>query len=283
MKGAVLHPHTCERMPELADSTVDLIVTSPPYFLETSDALMSPSLLRSEAGETPDTYPALLDMLARCFTECFRVLKPGGFCVVNVASTRVRGTLYPLPFDLAVRMRLAGWELREEIIWRRWRGWDRRAGSLIKRPYPGYFFPNRLFEYVLVFAKPGPPIFTGRSDAARAASRIPTDLFYAREVANNVWNILPVLPSQKQGHPCPFPDELPARLIELYSYRGDLVLDPFTGSGTTAKAARLLSRRFVGYEPNPGYLRLARARLKEPELRRERRVCRFETLTEPTS
>jgi site-specific DNA-methyltransferase (adenine-specific) len=268
-------------MRELPDGSADLIVTSPPYWVDTADPFMAPCLLRSGDGAVPDTYVRLLDLLCRCFAECGRVLKPGGMCCVNVASTRVKGTLYPLPFDLAIRLLAAGWVLQEEICWRRWRGWDRRAGTLIQKPCPGYWYPNRVWEYVLVFKKAdcGPPLWADRTQAEREASRIDTGPLYRHEVANNIWNILPVQPHAKRGHPCPFPEELPARLIELYSYKGDLVLDPFSGSGTTGRVARMLGRRFVGYEQNPAFARLALARLDDSSpLRRERRVCRFETL-----
>lgn len=278
-------------MAELCDGGVDLIVTSPPYYVDPSDPLMEPALLRSgkadpdadhdRTGAVPQTYEALLDLLERCFAECWRVLKPGGVAAVNVASTLVKGRLYPLPWDLCVRLRAAGWYLKEEIVWRRWRGWDKRAGTLIQKPYPGYFFPNRVFEYVLLFTKPGPPIWADRSEEEKAASQVDIDRLYARETANAIWNILPVVRQHKRGHPCPFPDELVYRLVSLYSYAGETVLDPFTGSGTTAKVAHLLGRRFVGYEVNPDFVRLARERLRtEPTIRRERRVCRFETLDE---
>jgi site-specific DNA-methyltransferase (adenine-specific) len=283
-----IYHRSCEAMAELRDGSVDLIVTSPPYFVDTRDGFMRPALLREAADvdadtRIPDTYEALIGLLQRCFGECWRVLKPGGFCCVNVASTLVKGKLYPRPFDLAVRLRDAGWVLREEIIWRRWRGWDKRGGVVIQKPYPGYWFPNRVFDYVLVFKKPGGvPIYQGRTDEEKEASRVRVDDLLFHEVNNNIWNILPVQPGSKKGHPCPFPEELPARLIELYSYTGDLVLDPFTGSGTTGRVAIMLDRKFVGYEVNPDFARLARQRLEDTSpLRRERRVCRFKTLPAP--
>jgi site-specific DNA-methyltransferase (adenine-specific) len=276
-------------MSKLRDGRVDLIVTSPPYWVDPQDPGMQPCLLRSDksdptsaggATDTPDTYAGLLDLLCRCFAECQRALKPGGFCCVNVASTRVSGSLYPLPFDLAVRLIAMGWVLEEDICWRRWRGWDSRGGVVIQNPYPGYFRPNRVWEHVLVFRKPGPPIYRGRTPEEKEDSRIATeDPLLPREINHDMWHVLPVHPRRRHDHPCPYPEELPARLIELYTYKDDLVLDPFAGSGTTGRVARLLGRRFLGYEVNPKFAHLARQRLEDASpLRRERRVCRFETL-----
>ena len=136
-----------------------------------------------------------------------------------------------------------------------------------------------MFEYVLVFKKPGPPIYHNRSDKEREDSRIVVDDLLTKEIANSIWSILPEHLSKRRGHhPCPFPEELAYRLITLYSYKGELVLDPFAGSGTTGKVAHLTGRRFVGYEANPDFARVARDRANETVLLRERRICRFELL-----
>ena len=287
-----LFNHSCEHMVELADNSVDLIVTSPPYWVDPKDAALGPALLRNDKLDTPQSYDELLNLLERCFAECLRVLKPGGIAAVNVASTLVKGRYFALPFHLATLLEKQGWTIKEEIIWRRWRGWDRRGGVVIQNPYPGCFYPNRIFEYVLLFTKPGgAPIYKNRTDREKAESRIPVDDLLFHEINNNIWNILPVQPQQRakaatanalMPHPCPYPDELAYRLITLYSYKGDLVLDPFSGSGTTAKVAGLTRRRFVGYELNPDFIALTKHRLAtETSLRRERRLARFETLPDP--
>ena len=283
-------------MTELADGSVSLVVTSPPYFIDPADTGINPALLRNAGGDIPDDYAALLALLSRCFAEVWRVLKPGGIACVNVASTSVKGTTYSLPADLLVRLRDAGWQVKEELIWRRWRGWDRRAGGLLKQPYPGYYFPNRVHEQVFVLKKPGAPIYAGKHDDQKWASAVmdavlatrPNEsaekTFYTAELANSIWNISPVLPQRKGAdngnHPCPFPEELAYRLIALYSYRGDLVLDPFTGSGTVAKVAHRLARRFIGYELNPAFVTVAAKRVLDGSpVVRERRVARFETVS----
>jgi modification methylase len=276
-----VYGHSCEGMPELADSSVDLIVTSPPYWVSPQDRLLAPALLKDRMDATPADYPALLDLLARCFAECLRVLKPGGICCVNVASTIVKEQFFPLPYHLVSHLESVGFRVKDTIIWRRWRGWDHRGGIVIQNPYPGYYRPNRVHEYVLIFEKPGPPIYRERTEEERQASRIPIDALLFHEINNDIWNILPVQPQSRlraangQPHPCPFPEELAHRLITLYSYTNELVLDPFSGSGTTAKIAHLTARRFVGYEVNPAFRALTQARIQERTIDRQRRVCRF--------
>ena len=269
-----LYNQSCAHMDAVPDESVSFVLTSPPYWVDPADTYLGPALLRDTQGGTPQSYEGLLALLERCFAECLRVMRPGGVLAVNVASTRVKGRLYPLPFELALLLERQGWLMKEEIIWRRWRGWDRRAGHLIRHPFPGYFFPNRVFEYVLVFNKPGPPLYAGRTAEEKEEGRIVIDDLYVHETANNIWNILPVQPGSSR-HPCPFPEELAYRLVSLYSYKGDVVLDPFAGSGTTLKVARLLGRQWVGYEQNPQFARLAGTRVQETVLARQRRITRF--------
>ena len=197
---------------------------------------------------------------------------------VNVANTLVAGKLYPLPYDLALRLLGQGYEFKEELIWRRWRGWDRRGGTLIQKPYTGHFFLNRNHETVLVLKKPGPAIYENRTDKEREDSRIEIDDLYTKEVSGSIWNILPVPPANKRAHPAPYPEELVYRLISLYSYAGEIILDPFTGTGTTGKVAHLLGRAFVGYEINPEFIPVAKKRMQEKNLYRQRRITRFERL-----
>ena len=263
IRTETIHAGSCERMVALPDNSVDIIVTSPPYWVAPDDPGLAPAQLKERDGSTPQS-------------------------AVNVATTLVDGTFYPLPYHLVPLMESLGWRMKEDLIWRRWRGWDRRGGVVIQKPYPGYFFPNRIYENILLFTKPGgPPTYADRTEAERESSRIPVDDLLLHELCNNIWNILPVQPQRRaQGadgtkHPCPYPDELAYRLITLYSYRGDIVLDPFTGSGTTLKVANLTGRRWVGYEPNPAFRKLARERIKmETTIHRHRRITRFVNLPE---
>ncbi len=118
-------------------------------------------------------------------------------------------------------------------------------------------------EYILIFRKPGPKIFTDRSSEEKAGSNFPINRVFTLDIANNIWHIAPVPPGFIQ-HPSPFPEEIPYRLIRLYSYLSEVVLDPFVGSGQTLKVARALGRKFVGYEILSKYIDLATDRLNEP-------------------
>ncbi|MGC8838992.1 MAG: DNA-methyltransferase, partial [Anaerolineae bacterium] len=168
-----------------------------------------------------------------------------------------------------------GYIFHEHIVWHKVTGGVKGAGVTIQKPFPGYFNPNIMTESILVFRKPGPKISENRSPSEKEANRINLDVIFTNEIANDVWHIAPVPPNYLP-HPCPFPEEIPYRLILLYSYAGDLVLDPFLGIGTTAKVAKALGRHYVGYEVQEKYLAVARARLDEPLHLREQLIARFE-------
>ena len=154
----------------------------------------------------------------------------------------------------------------------------KRAGVTIQKPYPGYYYPNIMTEYILIFRKPGMPIYKQTDRAAKDRSVYPINRLFTMDIANNVWHIAPV-PPDMIDHPCPFPEEIPDRLIKLYSYVGDLVLDPFAGSGQTLKAAKQLDRHYVGYETIAKYARLARQRIKgKSAIRPQQLIARFDKI-----
>jgi DNA modification methylase len=152
----------------------------------------------------------------------------------------------------------------------------KRAGVAIQKPYPGYYYPNIMTEYILVFRQPGEAIYKHKSQEQKEAARYPINRLFTMDTANNIWHIAPVPPGFLD-HPCPFPEEIPYRLIQMYSYPGDLVLDPFVGSGQTTKVAKWLNRRFVGYDTVERYVQLARERLEEPlSVRPEQLIAVFD-------
>ncbi len=255
---------SCEHMAQLADDSVDLTVTSPPY----SNAIdYTTHASDPDANYRPRQeldYHHYLEFLDRAFGETLRVTRPGGFCAIVVGTVLEKGVHIPLPYHLVSRMEQLGWEFHQDIIWSKVTGGVKRAGSVIQHPYPGYFYPNLMLEYILVFRKPGTRrIYQGRSQEEKERDRFLVDSVFTKDIANNIWHIAPVPPGQLD-HPCPFPEEIPYRLIRLYSYTGDLVLDPFCGVGTTLKVARNLGRRWAGYEILPKYRDLALRRVREP-------------------
>jgi len=249
------------RMDEVPDSSVALVVTSPPYFAgkEYEEAL-------GKRG-VPATYLEYLDLLREVFSTCVQKLEPGGRIAVNVANLG-RRPYRSLSADvigiLQDDLRLL---LRGEIIWLKQRG---SSGSCAWGSFqrPGNPVLRDLTERIIVASK-------GRFERAlsareRARRGLPSVASMTRddfmENTLDVWEIPPES-ATRVGHPAPFPIELPARLIQLYTYQDDLVLDPFVGSGTTAVAAVRTGRHFAGYDLDCSYIELAEQRV-EAERRR---------------
>ena len=269
-------------MPELEPGSVALTVTSPPYW----NSIDYDVHANGDGGEWYRTrqysegfsdYEEYLELLTRVFGEVRRVTKPGGFCAVVIGTVLLDGKHVPVPFDLTVRMASEGWQFHQDFIWHKTTAGVKRAGSAIQQPYPGYFYPNIMTEYILLFRKPGPKIYR-QVNGDREASRFEIDDVFKRDTANNIWHIAPV-PPRVIDHPCPFPEEIPYRLIKMYSYRGDIVLDPFVGSGQTTKVAAALGRAAIGYDTKREYVDYAQARLGESlRLRAEQLIAKFEKI-----
>ena len=266
----------------LPDDCMDLTVTSPPYWNAIDYEVFCQSQgckdrtvnwKRRPSPEEGESYQTYLGRMRACFTEVLRVTKTGGICAINVGHVLYRQRLHPIPHDLSVALRASGWRLRDEIVWHKVTAARRRAGSAIRYRSPMSFYPNIVHESVLIFQKPGDRALP--TPEQRLRSRITIDEVFTRDTANSVWHIAPVRP-RSLDHPCPFPLELPYRLIELYSYAGDLILDPFAGSGQTGVAARTLDRRFIGCDTQPAFVTLARAREHETYLRGPQHVIRWE-------
>ncbi len=245
------------QMSAVPDACVALVVTSPPYFVGKSyeDALVADSDSR-----IPTSYFDYLDMLRDVFAECVRVLEPGGRMAVNVANLG-RKPYRSLSGDVAKIFEELGLLLRGEIVWQKSKG---SSGSCAWGSFRSPSNPTLrdTTERIVIASK-------GRFDRARPAaqreaeglpfrSSLSTDEFM--EATLDVWDMGPES-AQRVRHPAPFPLELPRRLIDLYTYEDDLVLDPFMGSGTTLVASVLCGRRGVGYDLDPDYVALARSRV----------------------
>jgi DNA modification methylase len=232
-------------MDEVPEASVALVVTSPPYFAgkEYEEALGE--------GGVPGSYLEYLDLLREVFAQCVQKLEPGGRIAVNVANLG-RRPYRSLSADvikiLQDDLRLL---LRGEIIWLKQRG---SSGSCAWGSFQSPSNPvlRDLTERVIVASKG--QFNRALSAKERAGRGLPSESSMTKEdfMENtlDVWEIPPES-ATRVGHPAPFPIELPARLIELYTYQGDLVLDPFIGSGTTAVAALRTGRHFVGYDLEP--------------------------------
>jgi site-specific DNA-methyltransferase (adenine-specific) len=247
------------RMARVRAGSVALVVTSPPYF--------AGKAYEAELGEghIPATYVEYLTMLEDVFAECVQKLEPGGRIAVNVANLG-RKPYRSLSADvIGILQDRLGLLLRGEVIWQKARGAGGNCawGSFKKPANPVL---RDVTERVVIASK-------GRFDRAiKAAKRAELGL-PSRSSATadefmdatlDLWELAPES-ATRVGHPAPFPVELPQRLIELYTYEGDLVLDPFMGSGTTAVAAVRTGRHFLGYDTDEGYAKAARARVAEAQ------------------
>jgi site-specific DNA-methyltransferase (adenine-specific) len=229
-----------EMMDELPDCSVHLMVTSPPYNAQKE----------YDEDRNMDEY---LGLLGRVWQETYRVLVPGGRACVNVANLG-RKPYIPLHSHIIQLMQSIGFLMRGEIIWNKasssspstaWGSWQSASNPVLRDVH----------EYILVFSKG-----TFRRDGTGQESTITRQDFL--EWTKSVWNIA-AISAKKVGHPAPFPEELPHRLIQLFTFKGDVVLDPFAGSGTTCMSALLDGRRYIGYDTNPEYVALARQRIAE--------------------
>ncbi|MGH9177274.1 MAG: DNA-methyltransferase, partial [Acidimicrobiales bacterium] len=252
----VLHCRDARDMAAVASGSVALVVTSPPYFAgkEYEQSLGE--------GGVPATYLEYLGLLREVFGECARVLEPGGRIAVNVANLG-RRPYRSLAGDVTQILQDLGLLLRGEVIW--WKG--RAAGGscawgTFQRPANPVL--RDITERVVIASR-------GRFDRAlspdrRAALGLPSTATISRdeflEATTDLWEIAPES-AARVGHPAPFPVELPRRLIELFTYEGDLVLDPFMGVGSTAVAAVHTRRHYVGFDTDPAYLVAAGQRIAE--------------------
>lgn len=265
-------------MPELPDNAVDLTVTSPPYWNAIDYDTHARDSSQNYRPRQEQAYSEYLAFLKRVFTETLRVHKPGSHCAVVIGTVLLKGKHVPVPYHLTNLMQEIGWEFHQDIIWAKVTGGVKRAGATIQHPYPGYYYPNLMLEYILIFRKPGDKrIYAGRTPKEKQRDAMQVDTVFTRDIANNIWHIAPVPPNQLP-HPCPFPEELAYRLIRLYSYTGDLVLDPFAGIGTTLKVANATGRGWVGYELIEEYITYASKRLGEPLKLRKQLVADFQKI-----
>jgi len=247
----------------LPANSVQLTITSPPYRNAIDyDMHASGSGGYYRGKLNLDTKDYLTDMVDIFGDKVYRVTKEGGYCCVVIANEVVNGTILPLPHMLLSRLVVpfGKWQLHEEIIWHKVTGGTNRYGSFVINPYPKYYRANIMHEFILILRKGD--VNSGRTQRKNALPA--THEEWTKEIANSVWHIAPVPPGYIK-HPCPYPEEIPYRLMKLYSYENDVMLDPFNGSGQTTKVAHHFGRRYIGIELVKDYVNLAKSRIeKEP-------------------
>lgn len=245
-------------MKEVADGSVQLIITSPPYgYLKDYENEAQIGLNQS--------YKDYINNLNKVWDECIRVLSADGKLCINIMPLFESGSqtgfnrriTHTVISDLEAYITSKG-EMFTFALYI----WDKRKitrfSSFGSYPYPTNIFSTFPYEWIIVFCKKGkrPPVSKEIKDKSKLSHKE-----WADWAVNSFWEMQPAK-AKSEGHPAPFPKELPYRLIKLYSFYGDTVLDPFIGSGTTAEAALELGRNVIGYELNKEYEPLIKAKIE---------------------
>jgi len=238
-------------MKQIDDNSTDLIITSPPYFVG------------KEYEMECIKFDDYINGLMKTFLECYRILKPSGYLCINIDDAHV-GSKHPeyngkSAGNLGTHAHLITklskkFTYKDSIIWNKIRNF---SGMLfINHPH----YPISAFgEFILIFKKEGK---TERSKDERKSNQL-TKIEYI-EFTKGIWNFKGK--TKGRFHPSEFPEELPYRLIKMFSFKGDIIIDPYVGSGTTGLVAKQLERNFIGFEINPTYVKIAEKRLSQETL-----------------
>lgn len=234
---------SCENMKDIPNNSLHLMITSPPYNV-------------SKEYDNDLSLNEYLNLLKNCFAETYRVLVDGGRACINIANIG-RKPYIPLSDYVSKIMIEIGFNMRGEIIW------NKSAGAGISTAWGSFQSASNpilrdVHEYILIFSKGNYKRERDKEEKELRKDNITKEEFI--EWTKSVWT-MNTESAKRIGHPAPFPEELPNRLIKLFSFTNDIVIDPFMGSGTTAIAAIKNNRNFVGYEINKEYINLANNRI----------------------
>lgn len=246
----------CRSMEEIQDKSIQLIVTSPPYW----HIKNYKSERQIGYGQTLHEY---LKDLYRVWSECYRVLEDGRRLVINIGDQFARSVIYgrykiiPIHSEIINQCEKIGFDYMGSIIWQKKTTMNTTGGANVMGSYP--YPPNGMievdYEYILIFKKPG------------KAKKVPIEIKEKSKLSKEEWKEYfkghwNFPPAKQIGHEAMFPEELPRRIIKMFSFVGETVLDPFMGSGTTAKVCIELGRNVVGYEINEDFEKVIREKVK---------------------
>ena len=242
---------SCEDMKDIPNNSLHLMITSPPYNV-------------SKEYDDDLSLQEYLSLLKNCFMETYRVLVDGGRACINIANVG-RKPYIPLSDYISKIMIEIGFNMRGEIIW------NKSAGAGISTAWGSFQSASNpilrdVHEYILIFSKGNYKRERDKNEKELRKDNITKEEFI--EWTKSIWTMNPES-AKRIGHPAPFPEELPNRLIKLFSFTNDIVIDPFMGSGTTAIAAIKNNRNFVGYEINKEYINLANNRILSLNIEKE--------------
>lgn len=256
-------------MKDVGDESVHLIITSPPYF-DLKNYVPNGNHNKENQLGSPKSYDEYIENLNKVWKECLRVLTPDGKLCINIMPVFLSGkeTDYERRVTKTVITDIETYIYSTKMAFlHSLYIWDKRKSSRFSSfgsyPYPPNIFSTFPYEWIIVFSKRGK-----RKDKVSPERKKKSKIDHkewANWAINSFWEMSPAKASEI-GHPAPFPEELPKRLIRLYSFYGDVVLDPFLGSGTTLKVAEDLGRIGIGYDINPEYIELAKRRLSQLKL-----------------
>lgn len=272
-----LHLGDARHLDWIPDGSVHLVVTSPPYF-----NLKKYNDHSAQLGDI-DNYESFHDELDKVWRHCFRVLCPGGRLVCNVGDVCIarrknngRHHVFPLHADIAIRCRRIGFDYLTPILWNKIANASFEAsgngGGFLGKPYePNAIIKNDV-EYILMLRKPG--AYRKPTDDQRATSRLTKE--EQSKWFRPIWTDL--TGASTRQHPAPFPAELAYRLIRMFSFTADTVLDPFAGTGTTSLAAIKSDRNSICNEIDPEYFDLAKNRIQSEAA--DGMLCRSQPIIE---
>ena len=244
-------------MNDIIDESIRLIITSPPYFNAKNYDHQDQIVLNS------NSYAKYISSMNPVWRECFRVLKPNGKLCINspilpmdkqTMSTHHNRDYLNINNDIENNILNTTEFFRYDLII-----WDKGSTDQLMMgsyPHPPNFYGLNTIEFINIFVKDGKP--EKIDNKTKTKSKLSKDEW--RKYISSIWKFPP---EHDRAHPAPFPVELPFRLIKLFSFTNDIILDPFMGSGTTALAAKMVERHFLGYELNKNYIKLGEKRLKK--------------------
>lgn len=253
IENKIVHGNCLDVMKTVERESIHLTFTSPPY-------------MNCKKYSQYENYEIYLNFLRKVFTEVYRITMEGRFLIINISpvlqprlSRSHQSFRFPIPFDLHPILHKIGWVFTEDIVWEKPNeSVKNRNGGFSQHRKPLAYKPNIVTEYILVYRKETNKLIDWNLKQYEK-DIVEQSLVKDDYEKTNVWRIHP---SSSKKHPAIFPESLCERVIKYYSYVGDIVLDPFMGSGTCCKVAKQLNRKYFGIEQNYDYFCTAENNLK---------------------